>query len=39
MDRQKDGQIERWIDRKMDRKMDRQKDGQIERWIDRKMDR
>ncbi len=33
MDRQKDGQTERWTDRKMDR----QKDGQTERWTDRKM--
>ena len=31
IDRQKDGQIERWIDKNMDR----WKDGQEERWIEK----
>ena len=35
MDRQIDGQTDRWIDRQMDR----QTDGQTDRWIDRYTDR
>ncbi len=35
MDRQKVGQTESWIDRKLDR----QKVGQTESWIDRQLDR
>ena len=42
MDRQKDGQIERWIERCINRStdkyiqrwIDRQKDGQIDSWKD-----
>ena len=33
MDRQKDGQTDKWTDRKIDKhKMDRQKNGQTEKW-------
>ncbi len=35
MDRQRDGQRERWTDREMDR----QRDGQTERWTDIQTDR